>query len=202
MSTYLESGSSNLKVQMAEVATFAGGCFWCIETPFLEIDGVTGVVSGYASTAPNLTSEVIQRYRGSDRYREAVQLSFTPSVISYQQLLDIFWLQIDAADPMGQFYDRGYQHTTAIYFHSQEQQQIAEASKVALDAKGVYDRPVATQIEPFGSFVIADEYHQRFAANNPRRYQMYKRLSGRAGHIAKMEKAIVTDESNQHKKAS
>jgi peptide methionine sulfoxide reductase msrA/msrB len=167
-----------------ELATFAGGGFWCMAAPFEEMDGVIHVVSGYTGgLTENPTYEEV--CAGSTRHYEAVQITFNPNQISYDQLLEIFWQQIDPTDPGGQFNDRGQSYQTAIFYHDGEQRRKAEASKKALDESGRFQKPVATKILPAKTFYPAEEYHQDFHKKNSFRYGLYRQGSGRDEFIKK-----------------
>ncbi|MGE5704373.1 MAG: peptide-methionine (S)-S-oxide reductase MsrA [Clostridia bacterium] len=161
-----------------ELATFAGGCFWCMVKPFDELPGIIKVVSGYTGgTVENPTyKQVCSETTG---HYEAVQITFDPSRFPYQKLLELFWQQIDPTDAGGQFYDRGDSYRTAIFYHNEEQRVLAEASKQALQASGRFSKPIVTQILPAGTFYEAEEYHQDYYRKNPFRYKMYRTGSGR-----------------------
>ena len=159
-------------------ATFAGGCFWCMQPPFLQVEGVTDVVAGYAGgTKENPSYEEVSS--GTTGHLESVQLTYDPGKVSYDKLLDIFWTQIDPTDDRGQFADKGSQYRTAIFYHDDEQKRIAEASKKRLNDSGKFRQPVATGIRPFTTFYRAEEYHQHYAEKNPREYHEYTKYSGR-----------------------
>ncbi len=168
----------------AQLATFAGGCFWCMVTPFEEIDGVLGIVSGYTGghienpTYKEVCSETTGHY-------EAVQITFDPSRMPYERLLELYWQQIDPTDPGGQFYDRGQSYQTVIFYHTEEQRQQAEASKRALAESGRFQKPIATAILPASTFYPAEDYHQDYHKKNPFRYKMYRQGSGRDAFIKK-----------------
>ncbi|HMA06062.1 MAG TPA: peptide-methionine (S)-S-oxide reductase MsrA [Methanomicrobiales archaeon] len=165
-------------------ATFAGGCFWCMQPPFRMIDGVVDVVSGYAGgTKENPTYDEVSS--GTTGHLEAVQVTYDPARVSYDTLLDTFWRQIDPTDPGGQFADRGSQYRTAIFYHDEEQKRLAEASKKRLEASGKFPAAVATEIRPYTNFYPAEEYHQDYDRKNPERYHQYKVLSGRERFIEK-----------------
>ncbi len=165
-------------------ATFAGGCFWCMQPPFRNLDGVTDVVSGYAGgTKANPTYEEVSS--GTTGHLESVQVTYDPDEISYDQLLDVFWRQIDPTDAEGQFADKGSQYHTAIFYHDDEQKRLAEASKKNLDRSGKFKKPVATEIRPYTSFYPAEGYHQDYDKKNPGRYHEYKTFSGRESYLAK-----------------
>jgi methionine-S-sulfoxide reductase len=142
-------------------ATFAGGCFWCMQPPFRNLPGITDVVSGYSGgTKPNPTYEEVST--GTTGHLEAVQVTYDPEKISFDQLLDVFWRQIDPTDAGGQFADKGSQYRTAIFYHDDEQKRLAEASKKKLESSGKFKKPVATEIRPFAGFYPAEEYHQDY----------------------------------------
>ncbi len=157
-------------------ALFAGGCFWCMESPFEKLDGVISVRSGYAGgTSENPTYE---NYMAGGHI-EVVEVVFDPKRVSYQQLLDTFWRQIDPTDNNGQFVDRGHAYTSAVYYYNKEQQQQAEQSKQALAAAGIFQKPLVTPIVPAPRFFPAEEYHQDYYKKNPIRYKYYRSRSGR-----------------------
>lgn len=162
------------------IATFAGGCFWCTEAAFLDVDGVLSAVSGYAGGHdPKPTYEKVGT--GKTGHAEAVQVTYDPSKVSYEQLLEIYWRQGDPTDLGGQFADRGPQYRPVIFYHNDEQKKLAEASKARLQASKRFDAPVVTPIEAFTNFFPAEEYHQKYCKLNPDRYKRYKVGSGRAG---------------------
>jgi peptide methionine sulfoxide reductase msrA/msrB len=161
-----------------ELATFAGGCFWCMVKPFEEQLGIIKVVSGYTGGhKENPTyKEVCSETTG---HAEAVQITFDPSLFSYQKLLELFWQQIDPTDAGGQFFDRGESYRPEIFYHTDEQREEAEASKLELSMSGRFDRPIMTSITPASVFYPAEEYHQDYHHKNPTHYQMYRHGSGR-----------------------
>ncbi len=165
-----------------ELATFAGGCFWCIEAVFTDLEGVEKAVSGFEGEDA-VAAEYKTVARGGTAYREAVQVTYDPKKVPYQALLDIFWRQIDPTDSGGQFADRGSHYQTAIYFHTLEQERLAKESKAALEKSGKFSGPIATEILPFTRFTPADEEHQNFAKKCPLYYKNYKEGSGRAAYI-------------------
>jgi methionine-R-sulfoxide reductase/methionine-S-sulfoxide reductase len=168
----------------AEQAMFAGGCFWCMVSPFEETPGILSVVSGYSGghTENPTYEEVCSETTG---HAEVVHITFDPSIYSYEKLLDVFWRQIDPTDAGGQFHDRGESYRTAIFYYNEEQRQKAEASKAALQASGRFDKPIATAIEPAKEFYPAEDYHQGYHRTNPLRYKMYRKGSGRDAFINK-----------------
>ena len=178
-----ESGSgAPLLPDTLETATFAGGCFWCMEPPFEKLDGVTTVISGYAGGAEkNPTYHQVSS--GRTGHTETVQIRFDPERISYGDLLEVFWRQIDPTDAGGQFVDRGRQYRPEIFVHDDAQRQIAERSRDALAASGRYQRPLATPITPYESFYEAEAYHQDFYKKSPDRYHSYRSGSGRDRYL-------------------
>ncbi|TBL78602.1 peptide-methionine (S)-S-oxide reductase MsrA [Paenibacillus thalictri] len=161
-----------------ELATFAGGCFWCMVTPFEQMPGIKKVVSGYIGghTVNPTYEQVCSETTG---HAEAVQITFDPVLFPYKKLLELFWQQIDPTDAGGQFHDRGSSYRTAIFYHNEEQRQLAEASKQALEQSGRFDRPIVTEITAASEFYPAEEYHQDYHHKNPLRYKMYRKGSGR-----------------------
>ena len=150
-------------------ATFAGGCFWCMVMPFDCYEGVLQVVSGY--TGGHLENPSYQEVKaGESGHLEAVQITFNPQVISYSQLLEIFWQQIDPTDDGGQFGDRGAPYRTAIFCHDHAQQETAEAARQALQDSSAYTKPIVTRILPATTFYRAEEYHQDYARKEPQAY--------------------------------
>jgi len=167
----------------SETATFAAGCFWCVEAAFEGLEGVMEVVSGYAGgKEKNPTYADVSS--GKTGHREAVQIKFNPEVISYSELLDIFWQQFDPTDEGGSFADRGSSYTSAIFFHSPLQKLAAEASKEKLGQSGKFANPIITPILKFSSFYPAEAYHQDYYKNNPEEYKAYRKASGRDDFIA------------------
>jgi peptide methionine sulfoxide reductase msrA/msrB len=168
-----------------EKATFAGGCFWCMTPPFEKLDGVQKVISGYTGghtvnpTYEDVTSE-------TTGHMESVEVTFDPSKISYEKLLDVFWRQINPTDADGQFVDRGPSYRSAIFYHDEEQKRLAEESKKKLAKSGRFDKPIVTQILPAGPFYPAEEYHQDYWKKNPIRYKFYRYNSGRDQYVEKV----------------
>jgi len=163
-----------------KTALFAGGCFWCMEKPFEELDGVTSVTVGY--TGGSSENPTYQDY-GSGGHVEAVEVIYDPARISYRDLLDVFWRQIDPTDPGGQFADRGRSYTTAIFYLDDEQKRLAEKSKADLEERGIFDKAIVTPVIPAGHFYRAEEYHQEYYKKNPVRYRYYRGRSGRDGFL-------------------
>ncbi len=161
-----------------QLATFAGGCFWCMVKPFDELPGIHGIISGYTGgEIKNPTYEQIKT--GETGHREAVQITFDPEVFPYQKLLDLYWPQIDPTDDEGQFIDRGSQYRTAIFYHTEEQRKLAEQSLKNLEESGKFKKPIVTEILPANVFYEAEEYHQDFYKKNPKAYKEERETSGR-----------------------
>jgi peptide methionine sulfoxide reductase msrA/msrB len=165
-----------------KIATFAGGCFWCMVQPFERLDGVHEVLTGYIGGYRENPSYA-QVSMGNTGHFEAVQIKYDPSVISYDRLLATFWKQIDPTDPAGQFADKGLQYRTAIFFHDEEQKKLAEASKVEIEMSGRFGVPIAVKILEASGFYPAEEYHQDYHKKNPDHYRRYKYGSGRAKYL-------------------
>ncbi|MNB65240.1 Peptide methionine sulfoxide reductase MsrA [compost metagenome] len=167
-----------------EYAMFAGGCFWCMVTPFEELPGIQGIVSGYAGGwKENPAYEEVKS--GTTGHYEAVQITFDPEVFPYEKLLELYWPQIDPTDDEGQFQDRGSQYRTAIFYCNEKQREAAEASREAVAASGRFEGPVVTKIMPAPVFYPAEEYHQDYHKKNPRHYKEDRAQSGRDEFIAK-----------------
>ncbi len=178
-------------------AVFAGGCFWCTESDFEKVDGVIEAISGYTGgREDNPTYKQVSA--GGTGHVEAIRVVYDPDKVSYSQLLEVFWRHVDPTDAGGQFVDRGDQYRSAIFYATDEERQMAESSKKALDTSGRFDRRVVTDILPLGSFFNAEDYHQDYYKKNPLRYKWYRSGSGRdrfletawAGETMKMEKKI------------
>lgn len=163
-------------------ATFAGGCFWCMEPPFEKLDGVVSVTSGYTGgkeTGPSY-SEVSS---GRTGHVEAVQVKYDPTMISYEYLLKVFWRQIDPTDDGGQFADRGKQYRTAIFALDREQHALATASKREIEKSGIFKAPIVTEIRWAEPFYAAESYHQDYYKKDPANYKRYRKGSGREGFL-------------------
>lgn len=176
-----------------EQATFAGGCFWCMVSPFDEQPGIKEVITGYTGgETENPTYEEVCTDKTG--HYEAVQISFDPSVFTYQKLLELFWQQIDPTDSGGQFTDRGTSYRTAIFYHNENQRELAEASKAALAASGRFQQPIVTEILSAGPFYRAEEKHQDYYKKFPFHYNHYREGSGRARFIRENWKVRKSDE--------
>ncbi|MFK5676281.1 MULTISPECIES: peptide-methionine (S)-S-oxide reductase MsrA [unclassified Ligilactobacillus] len=152
-----------------ERAVFAGGCFWCMVQPFEELDGILSVRSGYTGGfVKNPTYEQVKAHKTG--HTEAVEIIFDEKKISYAKLVEIYWMQTDPTDAMGQFEDRGDNYRPVIFYSNARQRKIAEESKAKLQASGHFEKPIVTAIEPVQPFYLAEEYHQGFYRKNPERY--------------------------------
>ena len=161
-----------------KVATFAGGCFWCIESGFEKLEGVKEAISGYTGgDSENPTYKDVSS--GKTEHVEAVQIYYDPNLISYKQLVESLWKQTDPTDNGGQFSDRGKHYRTGIFYHDEKQKITAGESKAALDKSGRYSKSVVTELHPFKQFWPAEEYHQDYYKKNPIRYKFYRYRSGR-----------------------
>nr|WP_212636798.1 peptide-methionine (S)-S-oxide reductase MsrA [Desulfacinum hydrothermale] len=176
-----------------ERATFAGGCFWCVEADFEKLEGVVEAISGYTGGhTENPSYEEVSS--GTTGHLEAVQVIYDPRKVTYQELLDYFWRHVDPTDPGGQFVDRGDQYATAIFYHTEEQRRLAQESKEALARSGRFSKPIATKIRPLERFYEAETYHQDYYKKSPLRYRFYRFHSGRDSFLKKTWK-----EEPQHK---
>lgn len=165
-------------VDTLQKATFAGGCFWCMVTPFEELPGIGGIVSGYMGGAKeNPTYEEVKT--GTTGHYEVVQITFDPEIFPYERLLELFWPQIDPTDAFGQFQDRGSQYRTAIFYHNEQQHELALQSKKEVEQSGRFDKPIVTEILPAETFYPAEDYHQDYHKKNPKHYKEDREQSGR-----------------------
>jgi len=167
-----------------EIATFAGGCFWCVEAPFDKLPGVSTAISGYTDghkenpTYPEVSS-------GTTGHVEAVEVHFDPNIVSYKDLLEVFWRTINPTDDGGQFVDRGSQYRSAIFYHNEEQHKIAEASKKALENSKRFDKPIVTRIVAATKFYPAEDYHQDYYKTHAIKYKFFRYQSGRDQYLKK-----------------
>jgi len=165
-----------------EKAYFAGGCFWCMEPPFEALEGVIEATSGYmGGTVENPTYEGVTT--GETGHAEVVEILFDPEIVSYEELLEVFWRNIDPTALNYQFADVGSQYRTEIFTVGDEQSKLAEQSKVDLENSGKFDKPIVTAISVAPEFYIAEDYHQDFYKKQSMRYQMYAKASGRKGFL-------------------
>jgi peptide-methionine (S)-S-oxide reductase len=167
------------------IATFAGGCFWCMEPPFDKLDGVISTTSGYmGGHVDNPTYQQVSK--GGTGHAEVMQVTYDPDRISYKKLLQTFWKNVDPTDAGGQFCDRGNQYRTGIFYHSEAQRQLAQQSKTALVADKPFSDEIVTPIVQASSFYPAEEYHQDYYQKNPIRYKYYRFSCGRDARLERL----------------
>lgn len=165
-----------------KTATFAGGCFWCMQYAFDRAPGVKKTIVGYTGgTKANPGYEDVSS--GDTGHAESIEVRYDPAVTTYEKLLDVFWSNIDPTTVNRQFADAGTQYRTAIFYHNEDERKAAEASKAALQKSGKFDKPIVTQIVAAGPFYTAEEYHQEYYKKNPDHFQAYEVGSGRAGYL-------------------
>ncbi len=178
-------GMSEAKIQDKTMnATFAGGCFWCMQPPFEQLKGVMSVKTGYTGGHKEKPTyeEVCS---GTTGHAEAIQVVYDPAKVTYDELLDVFWKNIDPTAENSQFADHGTQYRTAIFYHNEEQKHLAEASKARLAKSGQFSAPIATEIVAASTFWPAEDYHQQYYMKCPLRYKAYKYGSGREAYLEK-----------------
>jgi methionine-S-sulfoxide reductase len=179
-----ESAKKDPSQGKTEKATFAGGCFWCMEPPFDKLDGVISTTSGYTGgSEKNPSYEDVSS--GRTGHLEAIEVLYDPSRVSYEQLLDVFWKNVDPTQHNGQFVDVGPQYRTAIFYHNEEQRRLALESKKRLEESRKFGKPIATEIRPALEFYSAEDYHQDYYMKNPIRYKYYRWGSGRDEFLEK-----------------
>ncbi len=165
------------------IAIFAGGCFWCMEPPYDQLEGVHETLSGY--TGGNTENPSYEQVTGGNSgHYEAVKITYDPNKISYQTLLDIFWRNIDPLDAGGQFCDRGSSYLSAVFYLNEDQKQLAEASQQRVAER--FEQPVATKVLPAKAFYPAENYHQNYYQKNPLRYKYYRYSCGRDGRLEEL----------------
>ncbi|MEK7222001.1 MAG: peptide-methionine (S)-S-oxide reductase MsrA [Nitrospirota bacterium] len=168
-----------------EKATFAGGCFWCVEEALDKVDGVVSTTSGYTGgRVKKPTYEDVSA--GGTGHAEAVEILYDPAKVTYARILDVFWRNIDPTQPNAQFCDHGNQYRSAIFYHNETQKRLAEDSKNALEKSKLFAGTIATEIVPASEFYPAEEYHQNFYEKNPVRYKVYKYGCGRAQRLQEL----------------
>lgn len=177
-----ENSAPSVDSGQRAVFTLAGGCFWCSEAFLQETPGVIEAISGYAGGG-SAEANYKAVSTGDTGHREAVQVTFDPARVSFDEVLNVYWSHINPVDAGGQFADRGFQYTTAIYYNSPEQQRLAEASKARLSESGLFPEAIATMILPYTTFYKAEEYHQDYYKKSSEHYERYKKASGRAGFV-------------------
>jgi len=167
-----------------ETAIFAGGCFWCMQEPFEQVNGVVKVVVGYTGgKVKNPSYEEVSS--GKTGHFEAIEVAFDPDQVTYQQLLNVFWHQIDPTDDKGQFVDKGSQYRSAIFYRDDQQKKFAESSKAVLSSSGKFKKPIVTLILPAQEFYPAEEYHQDYYKKSASRYKFYAENTGRKQFLEK-----------------
>jgi peptide-methionine (S)-S-oxide reductase len=167
------------------VATFAGGCFWCMEPPFDKVPGVTATLSGYTG-GRKVNPSYQEVSSGATGHAEAVQVVYDPKKVSYEKLLEVFWVNIDPTVKDRQFCDSGNQYRTAIFYHDEAQRKAAEASRAALEKSRPFREAIVTPIEMAGAFYPAEDYHQDYYRKNPVRYQLYRSGCGRDARLKQL----------------
>ena len=173
------------KLKGLSVATFAGGCFWCMEGPYDKLEGVISTTSGYiGGHQDNPTYKQVSA--GGTGHTEAVQIVYDPNKVSYEQLLDVFWVNHDPTEANGQFCDKGSQYRPGIFYHDDEQKALAEASKNHVDETKAFPEPIVTEITMASAFYPAEDYHQDYYVKNPFRYKFYRYGCGRDSRLEQL----------------
>ena len=167
------------------VATFAGGCFWCMEKPFDKLDGVISTISGYmGGHVDNPSYEQVST--GRTGHYEVIQVTYNPEKINFSQLLDVFWHNIDPTDVRGQFCDKGQQYTSVAFYHDDQQHDVIKESLAYLKSNKPFDKQIVTQVLPAATFYAAEEYHQDYYLKNPIRYRYYRFSCGRDAKLKEL----------------
>jgi methionine-S-sulfoxide reductase len=168
-----------------KTAVFAGGCFWCMQPPFDQTKGVVKTVVGYTGGKKETANyNLVSAHK--TQHREAIEVTYDPSQISYEQLLDVFWRNINPTQGDGQFHDIGLSYQAAIYYGNEEEKKIAQASKEKLARSGRFDKPIVTEILPQKPFYLAEEYHQKYYLKNPQEFEAYHIGSGRVSYLERI----------------
>ena len=183
--TLAEQDSATMAEDGQALATFAGGCFWCMEPPYDKLDGVLATTSGYTG-GDKVDPTYEQVLAGDTGHAEAVQITYDPSRVSYEELLKVFWRNVDPLDAGGQFCDRGDQYRTGIFVHDEAQRRLAETSKQALEDGKRFQQPIVTEIVAAGPFYPAEDYHQDYYEKNPIRYNVYRWNCGRDARLEQL----------------
>lgn len=166
-------------------ATFAGGCFWCMEEAFEKVEGVVSAISGYTGgQVENPTYEQVSA--GGTGHTESIEVTYDPSKVTYKQLLEVFWRNVDPTTPNAQFCDHGNQYRTAIFYHDENQKQLIDESRQRVENSKTFPESIVTEIAPASVFYSAEEYHQDFYTKNPIRYKFYKWNCGRAQRLEQL----------------
>ena len=187
METFVTMPQRNLATAGSQEAkaTFAGGCFWCMEEAFEKVDGVLTVISGYTGgQVDNPNYEQVSA--GGTGHAEAIEVTYDPKKVTYQQLLEVFWRNVDPTTPNAQFCDHGSQYRTAIFYHDETQKQLIDESEKTVESSKTFPEPIVTEVSPATSFYPAEEYHQDFYTKNPIRYKFYKWNCGRAQRLEQL----------------
>jgi peptide methionine sulfoxide reductase msrA/msrB len=196
--------ANDYDISAYQVATFAGGCFWCMEPPFEKLAGVIDVISGYTGGV-KVDPSYEEVTAGDTGHLEAVQIVYDPTQISYETLLNVFWRQIDPTDARGQFVDRGESYTSAIFYHDDKQKELAESSKNELISSNRFEEAIVTPIRKADVFYRAEEYHQDYYLKNPLRYKYYRSNSGRDAFLDQVwgaDREVVIETNTPYKKPS
>ncbi|MCA9421242.1 MAG: peptide-methionine (S)-S-oxide reductase MsrA [Nitrospira sp.] len=166
-------------------ATFAGGCFWCMEEVYEKVDGVVSVISGY--TGGHLANPTYEQVSaGGTGHTESIEVTYDPNKVTYQRLLEVFWRNVDPTTPNAQFCDHGSQYRTAIFYHDETQKKLVAESKQAVESTKSFPEPIVTEIVPISAFYAAESYHQDFYKKNPVRYKFYKWNCGRTQRLEQL----------------
>jgi peptide methionine sulfoxide reductase msrA/msrB len=169
----------------SRTAIFAGGCFWCMQEPFDHVKGVTQTIVGYTGgSKEDANYTAVSAHK--TQHREAIEITYDPAQVSYAQLLDVFWHNINPTQADGQFHDMGLSYQAAIYYGSEEEKKIAQDSKEKLSKSGRFDQPIVTEILPAKPFYAAEDYHQKYYQKNPADYEAYHIGSGRVSYLARV----------------
>jgi len=182
---FAQGKMDNFDMQNFKKATFAGGCFWCMQPPFDKLEGVVSTTVGYTGghkkdpTYREVTT-------GKTGHAEAIEVLYDPAEVTYEKLLKIFWMNINPTTPDRQFADVGTQYRPAVFYHDEKQKKLAEKSRLELDHSGRFHKPIATEITAVSKFYPAEEYHQKYYKKNPIHYKMYSVGSGRVGYLKKV----------------
>jgi methionine-S-sulfoxide reductase len=169
----------------SRTAIFAGGCFWCMQEPFDHVKGVTQTIVGYTGgSKEDANYTAVSAHK--TQHREAIEITYDPAQVSYAQLLDVFWHNINPTQADGQFHDIGLSYQAAIYYGNEEEKKIAQDSKEKLSKSGRFDQPIVTEILPAKPFYAAEDYHQKYYQKNPADYEAYHIGSGRVSYLARV----------------
>ncbi len=183
--TAMPQGSLAIEGNQNAKATFAGGCFWCMEEAYEEVNGVVSVISGY--TGGQLADPTYEQVSaGGTGHAESVEVTYDPNKVTYQKLLEVFWRNVDPTTPNAQFCDHGSQYRTAIFYHDQMQKRLIDESKQAVESSKSFPQPIVTEIVPASIFYPAEDYHQDFYKKNPVRYKFYKWNCGRSQRLEQL----------------